>query len=73
MAHRAKLEEKSIGDALSDADRQPPMLARIAALDALYQDANPVRIVTSGLERMAECALFRKRPMAHGGPLSLVG
>jgi hypothetical protein len=58
LAHWAKLEEESIGDALSDADSVPDLLPGIAALDALYQDANPVRIVTSGLERVAKRVFF---------------
>jgi len=58
LAHRAKIEEQSIGDGMSDPDRVPPLLPGLAALDALYQDANPVRIVTSGLERVAERVFF---------------
>jgi hypothetical protein len=58
LAQWAKREEKFIGDALADPDRVPDLLPGIAALDALYQDANPVRIVTSGLERVAERVFF---------------
>jgi hypothetical protein len=58
LAHYAAIEEQSIGDGLKDLDTAPPLLPAVAALDALYQDANPVRIVTSGLERMAERVFF---------------
>jgi hypothetical protein len=54
LAQRAQREEESIADGLKDRSRTPLLLPGIAALDALYQDANPVRIVTSGLERVAE-------------------
>jgi hypothetical protein len=33
-------------------------LTNFGELDALHQDANPVSIVTSGLERMAERVFF---------------
>ena len=58
LAHRAEVEEQSIGDCLTDPDREPPLQPGLAALDALHQDANPVRIVTSGLERVAERVFF---------------
>ncbi len=58
LAHRAEIEQQSIGDGLKDRSRVPPLLPGIAALDALYQDANPVRIVTSGLERVAARVFF---------------
>jgi hypothetical protein len=58
LAHRAEAEERSIGDGFTDPDRPIPLLPGVAALDALYQDANPVRIVTSGLERVAERVFF---------------
>jgi hypothetical protein len=35
-----------------------PLLPGVAALDALIQDANPVRIVTSGIERIAQRPFF---------------
>jgi hypothetical protein len=35
-----------------------PLLPGVAALDALNQDANPIRIVTSGLERIAKAPFF---------------
>jgi len=58
LAQRAKLEKQCIGDSLTDKSRQPALLPGIAALDALHQDANPVSIVTSGLERVAERVFF---------------
>ena len=54
----ADIEERSIGDGFTDPDRPIPLLPGVAALDALYQDANPVRIVSSGLERVAERVFF---------------
>jgi len=58
LAQRAKLEKLSFGGSLTDKNTQPPLLPGIAALDALHQDANPVCIVTSGLERVAEQVFF---------------
>jgi hypothetical protein len=58
LAARAKAEEKQWGAGLSNPDVSVSMLPAVAALDALYQDANPVRIMTSGLERIAETPFF---------------
>jgi hypothetical protein len=58
LSFRAKAEEGQWGEGLSNPDVSVSMLPAIAALDALYQDANPVRIVTSGLERIAETPFF---------------
>jgi hypothetical protein len=58
LAHRAAMEERSIGDSLTDPSREPPLPPALAALDALHQDFNPVRIVTSGLERVADRVYF---------------
>jgi Calcineurin-like phosphoesterase len=58
LAERAKAEMKQWANGLSNRDVAVLMLPAVAALDALYQDANPVRIVTSGLERIAETPFF---------------
>lgn len=58
LAAREADEKEEWEEGLSDADVSVPMLPAVAALDALYQDANPVRIVTSGLERIAETPFF---------------
>jgi hypothetical protein len=58
LARRAKMEEESVGDRLNDPNTRVALLPGVAALDALYQDANSVRIVTSGLERVAEEVFF---------------
>jgi hypothetical protein len=58
LASRAKVEKESIGDRLKDRDAVVPILPALSSLDALYQDANPVCIATSGLERVAQDAFF---------------
>jgi hypothetical protein len=51
-------ELAAVGGRLHDPDQAVAMLPGLAALDAMYQDANPLRIVTSGLERVAERPFF---------------
>ena len=58
LAERGHAEEASLGDALTDRNAVVPLLANFGALDALHQDANPVSIVTSGLECMAKRVFF---------------
>jgi hypothetical protein len=58
LADQAQAEEQSIGERLTDPESSMPFMPAIAALDALYQDGNPVRIATSGLERVAKQAFF---------------
>ncbi len=58
LAERAEAETESLGHRLTNLDGRVPMLTAVAALDALYQDANPVRIVTSGSERVAEDSCY---------------
>jgi hypothetical protein len=55
---RAAVEALSISDQLTDPNAVVPLLPTFGALDALHQDANPVSIVTSGLERVAERVFF---------------
>ena len=54
----AESEEESAGPSLKDKEAAVPMLSALAAMEALYQDANPVRIITSGLERVADEPFF---------------
>jgi hypothetical protein len=49
----ARKDKGNAVDTLSDATASVPMLHSAAALDALYQDSNPVRLITSGVERVA--------------------
>jgi hypothetical protein len=58
LADHAKVEALSVGDKLTDPNAVVPLLPNFAALDALHQDANPVCIVTSGLERVAATVFF---------------
>jgi hypothetical protein len=58
LADREKVEKEEWREELNNPRVSAPMLPAVAALDALYQDANPVRIVTSGLERIAETPFF---------------
>jgi hypothetical protein len=58
LADQAEAEERSMGERLTDPDSTVPFMPALAALDALYQDGNPVRIATSGLERVAPRPFF---------------
>jgi hypothetical protein len=58
LTARAKAESLPYEHVLKNASAQIPLLPAMAALDALMQDANPVRIVTSGIERIAEQPFF---------------
>ena len=58
LDERGKAEAASLGDSLTDPNAVVPLLPIFGALDALHQDANPVSIVTSGLERMAQRVFF---------------
>jgi hypothetical protein len=58
LAERAKTELAPYEVHMKDAAATIPLLPGAAALEALYQDANPVRIVTSGIERIAQQPFF---------------
>jgi hypothetical protein len=58
LEKRARVEALSVVDQLTDHTAVVPLLPTFAALDALHQDANPVSIVTSGLERVASRVFF---------------
>jgi len=58
IKQQADAEEAAVGKALKDSKARVPLLLGIAAYDALSQDSNPVSIVTSGLERVAQAPFF---------------
>ena len=58
LAEQAEREMRSLGERFTDPKKRVPFMPAIAALDALYQDDNPVRILTSGLERVAQRPFF---------------
>ena len=58
LAERGDADDASLGDSLTDVNAVVPLLPNFGALDALHQDANPVSIVTSGLERIAKQVFF---------------
>jgi len=58
LADQAHADEQSIGERLTDPGCTVAFVPAIAALEALYQDSNPVKIVTSGLERVARQTYF---------------
>jgi Calcineurin-like phosphoesterase len=58
LADRARAEEESIGDNLTNPNSVVALLPGLAAMDALHQDANPISILTSGLERVASKVFF---------------
>ncbi len=50
-AHRT--EHAANLDLLTDRNRVPPFLHAVAEYDEYYQDSNPIRVMTSGIERAA--------------------
>jgi hypothetical protein len=58
LKQQSDAEKLSVGQAFYDAKTHIPLLKGIAAYDALTQDSNPISIVTSGLERVAEKPFF---------------
>ncbi|MEO8224498.1 MAG: metallophosphoesterase [Gammaproteobacteria bacterium] len=54
----AKQEFQDWGPYLTDEDRQIPMLPAIGALDEHFQMSNPIRVLTSGVERVAKDAFY---------------
>ncbi len=52
LGTRAAAEWEQHGVKLRDAGCEPPLLSNLGRLDALYQMANPVRILTSGPEAL---------------------
>jgi hypothetical protein len=55
-AHHA--ERAAHHDLLRDKDHEPPFLHAVAEYDEFYQDSNPVRVMTSGIERAARIPFF---------------
>jgi hypothetical protein len=58
LSDLAEVEGASIGEDLTNPNCVLQLLPSVAALDALHQDANPVSILTSGLERVASKVFF---------------
>ncbi|MBM4196931.1 MAG: metallophosphoesterase [Gammaproteobacteria bacterium] len=58
MAARAAAEWESHGARLRDPQTRPPLLEHLGRLDALYQMANPIRILTSGPEALSAAPFF---------------
>ena len=58
LVDRAKAESAPYEADIKNAHATIPLLPGVAALDALIQDANPVRIVTSGIGRIAQRPFF---------------
>jgi Calcineurin-like phosphoesterase len=58
LKQQSDTEEASVGEAFRSRDAQVPFLPAVAAYDALLQDSNPISIVTSGLERVAETPFY---------------
>ena len=58
LAERAHTERAAHEANLENLNFPMPLLSNVAALDELYQLSNPVRIVTSGIERVTEKPFF---------------
>ncbi len=58
LSVRALEERRRFGAALYDRQNPVPLLEGIAITDELYQMRNPLRVLTSGLERRAERSFF---------------
>ncbi len=54
----AQQEYRDWGRHLADENVQVPLLAAIGAMDEQFQMSNPVRVPTSGVERMADAPFF---------------
>lgn len=54
----AASERRRWADKLHDPQADMPLLANLAAQDEIYQTANPVRVLTSGLEQRCEQPFF---------------
>jgi hypothetical protein len=58
IALECERDLRSWGHALHDASSEPPLLAGIGRLDELHQVGNPLRVLTSGVERLAAAPFF---------------
>ena len=58
LAAQARAERREFGAALYDRQNPVPLLGAIAITDELYQMRNPLRVLTSGLERRAARSFF---------------
>lgn len=66
LEDRYRQEIRELGDGLTDQNRIPGYYHHIAASDALYQNINPVRVITSGMEEPVK----RLPPELYDEPLS---
>jgi len=58
LKQQSEAEKLSVGKAFHDQKARVPLLQGVAAYDAITQDSNPISIVTSGLERVAQAPFF---------------
>jgi hypothetical protein len=58
LRHEAKQEYLDWGRHLDDESIQVPLLAAIGSMDEHFQMSNPVRVPTSGVERLADAPFF---------------
>lgn len=58
LRHEAQQEYRDWGRHLADESIQVPLLAAIGAMDEQFQMSNPVRVPTSGVERVADEPFF---------------
>jgi len=58
MEDAAREEELAWGDRLSDKSAPVPLLTACGRLDEIYQMGNPIRVLTSGVERLAHRPFF---------------
>lgn len=58
LGEAAAAEWREHGDSLDDSAAELPLLEALGRVDALYQMANPVRVVTSGPEALASAPFF---------------
>ena len=54
----ARQEYRDWGQYLPDEDQQVPLLTAVGTLDEHFQMSNPVRVLTSGVERLASSTFF---------------
>lgn len=58
LATEAAAQEQLYADRMHDRTRPVPMLDAVAERDVAYQRSNPVRVLTSGIERLAQVPFF---------------
>lgn len=58
LASKAKAQKEQYREALFDANTRPPLLEDLGRYDEIKQTMNPVRVLTSGPERLAKEPFF---------------